>query len=398
MNTVPLAREPGKQESACNSLLNAALDYAGKGWRIFPVHTPTGRGCSCHKPNCDAIGKHSRVKAWPDVATTDATTIRNWWAKWPDANVGIATGLKSRLLVLDVDNKNGKDGNAALAALCRLHNWKPETFTVKTASGRHLYFAHPGGTITGGTCVLGPGLDVQGDGKCVITAPSLHQAGCHYECLDSNAPIAELPDPILALVSFSRKSGDTRIQGRNMDLTSIAGRERRAGATESEIRDRLLTESQSRYKMPLGCDEVLRIARSVARYDPATPNLYWMPLYMNDWFGSLVVRTGKACHRGMYASLIFESWQRQGILPNDPALLWRLAQADSLEQFEQEQALVLSEFREAELDDKPILMHPRIAQLWVEQAKKYEQKVEAGRKSGASRRSHKRKTLAVKTT
>jgi len=111
---------------------------------------------------------------------------------------------------------------------------------------------------------------------------------------------------------------------------------------------------------------------------------------MSDWFESLVVRTGEACERGMYASLLIESWRRKGVLPNDPAQLWRLAQADSPEQFKDAQDFVLSEFLPGELDGKPVLVHPRITQLWAQQAKAYAQKVEAGRKSGASRRSRER--------
>jgi len=38
-------------------------------------------------------------------ATTDEATIRGWWARWPDANIGIATG--HGLVVIDVDRRRG---------------------------------------------------------------------------------------------------------------------------------------------------------------------------------------------------------------------------------------------------------------------------------------------------
>jgi uncharacterized protein YdaU (DUF1376 family) len=370
-------------------LLDAALNYARRGWWVFPVHRPSSPGCSCRNPNCERIGKHPRIKAWGNLATTNEVAINKWWGEWPDANVAILTGTKSGLLVLDVDNKNGKDGDATLDALCRRYDWHPQTFTVKTASGRHFYFAHPNGTIHSGTSALGPGLDVQGNGQYVITPPSLHESGCLYECLDSETPVANVPEPILALIR-PLHANPRVAEGRNNELTSIAGRERRAGATESDIVNHLLEENHLRYDEPLPDDEVRRIARSVARYAPAAPNLYWMPWYMSDWFESLVVRTGEACERGMYASLLIESWRRKGVLPNDPAQLWRLAQADSPEQFKDAQDFVLSEFLPGELDGKPVLVHPRITQLWAQQAKAYAQKVEAGRKSGASRRSRER--------
>jgi Bifunctional DNA primase/polymerase, N-terminal/Primase C terminal 1 (PriCT-1) len=319
-----------------NQLLCSALGYGVRGWRVFPVHSPTGPRCSCGKSNCEAIGKHSRVKAWPTIATTNETTIRCWWEKWPDANIGIATGAESCLLVLDVDNKGGKDGNATLAELCDRYTWKAETFTIRTASGHHLYFEHPGGSLSGGTCALGPGLDVQGDGKCVITAPSLHQSGCQYQCEDPKAPVARLPESILALIRPAHRPDQQRIlEGqRNLELTRIAGRERRKGATESELAEIVLAENQRRCVTPLPRSEALRIAQSVARYDPAEANLYWMPLVISDWDGSLIVKSGSSSERGMYASLIVESWRRRGVLPDD-AQLWRLAQADSQAQFQE---------------------------------------------------------------
>lgn len=148
-----------------NDLLSAALGYGKRGWRVFPVHSPTGGTCSCGKADCRSIGKHSRVKGWLEVAGTSESTIRQWWQRWPDANIGIATGRKSGLVVLDVDEKNGKHGDASLTRLCEQHNWHPQTFTVETACGRHYYFQHPGGTVKGGACLAGPGLDIQAVGN-----------------------------------------------------------------------------------------------------------------------------------------------------------------------------------------------------------------------------------------
>jgi uncharacterized protein YdaU (DUF1376 family) len=92
----------------------------------------------------------------------------------------------------------------------------------------------------------------------------------------------------------------------------------------------------------------------------------------------------------MYASLIVETWRHHGVLPDDPQL-WRLAQADSLEQFQQAREFLLSEFESGDLDGRQVLVHPRIVLLWEKQAQKYAQRVESGRKSGDSRRSRKRK-------
>ena len=40
-------------------------------------------------------------------ATTDMRHIKAWWGRWPVANVGVPTGERSGLLVLDIDLRDG---------------------------------------------------------------------------------------------------------------------------------------------------------------------------------------------------------------------------------------------------------------------------------------------------
>ncbi len=74
-------------------MLKLALKYAKYGWHVFPVTQsktpfPNTNGCK--------------------DATTNETEIRNFWNKFPDANIAIATGRKSGIFVLDVDVKDFK--------------------------------------------------------------------------------------------------------------------------------------------------------------------------------------------------------------------------------------------------------------------------------------------------
>ena len=106
------------------SLLDWALAYASYGFRVFPLHSVRNERCTCgHDCGKDAA-KHPRVAGGFKAATTDAEQIKAWWAKWPDANVGIATGRASRLVVFDVD---GTKGLTTLRTLIARHGSLPRT-------------------------------------------------------------------------------------------------------------------------------------------------------------------------------------------------------------------------------------------------------------------------------
>ena len=121
--------------------------------------------------------KHPRVKGGFKVATTDARQIETWWRKWPDANIGIATGSMSGIFVIDIDGANGL---ATWQSLIAQHEKLRPNRTVKTARGWHLYFAMPA-TCAPIPCSTGNGLDVRGDGGYVVAPPSRHASGHLYQ-------------------------------------------------------------------------------------------------------------------------------------------------------------------------------------------------------------------------
>lgn len=155
-------------------MMTSALFYAARGWPVFP--------CSGKKPRTDN-GLHG--------ATTDPAQIREWWKKWPNANIAIATGLVSGVYVVDED-----EGGAPTIAALDL----PETLTVKTANGRHLYFKRPDGDRwQNSTKKLGPGVDTRGDGGYVLAPPSIHpETKKVYEWVNETADLAALPESVLA--------------------------------------------------------------------------------------------------------------------------------------------------------------------------------------------------------
>ena len=81
---------------------------------------------------------------------------------WPeDANVGIATGMRSGgLVVIDCD---GPEGFENFRWLAEIHAFSLATLTAKTPNGFHYYFrsAMP---FASGASVIAPHIDVRAEG------------------------------------------------------------------------------------------------------------------------------------------------------------------------------------------------------------------------------------------
>ena len=162
--------EETKSESA-PLLLKAALSYAKRGIPVFP---------------CEARGKRPLTYSGFWDATTDARRIRSWWSRWPSANIGTPTGQRSSLLVLDIDSRSG--GPESLATLVRQNGAVPATAKARTGSGGgHLFFKYPAREeVRNNAGLLGPGLDVRGEGGYVVVPPSRAQGA--YEWIDRTPP------------------------------------------------------------------------------------------------------------------------------------------------------------------------------------------------------------------
>lgn len=262
-----------------DQLVEYALHYAAQGWRVLPVHSVRNDGsCTCDKGSvCDSPGKHPRIVGWPEKATTDPNVIRGWWEQWPNANVGIACGEESNLVVLDVDPRNG--GSEALRKLTSRHGELPHTLRVVSGGGgEHHYFKLPEDRVP--TTKLGTGLDLQSDGAFVVAPPSAHRTGGSYEWRESvgDADLPELqplPDWIVAQARGNSSShsagrlpppepGEVIVEGERDDrLTSLAGHLRNLNLTESEIADALVAINRERCRPPLPEEQVRKIAKSI---------------------------------------------------------------------------------------------------------------------------------------
>ena len=265
-----------------SSAATLALAYALRGWRVIPLHSPSGDACSCGRADCKSVGKHPRTTNGLKDATTDREQIRRWFADMPDANVGIVTGRASGVVVLDVDVD--KSGDDTLRELEDAYGALPDTVEAVTGGGgRHIFFAYPDEPIANSAGRLGKGLDIRGDGGYVVAAPSLHRSGHLYmweaSSLPSKTPLAPMPGWILGLLRQAAKAktsagsiaGGIAEGSRNATLASLAGSMRRRGMSEAAIEAALIAENQH-CAPPLDEAEVRRVARSVARYEPAAMN------------------------------------------------------------------------------------------------------------------------------
>ncbi len=170
------------------STLEFALAYASASWHVFPL-----------QPR----GKKPLVPGGFKAASVDSEQISAWWTKWPDANIGIATGAVSGLVVIDLD---GNEGNNAFRALMAERGGLPRASMVRTGKGAHLYFALPSGSGEV-KCSAGGGLDVRADGGYVVAPQSIHPSGRAYEWQPGGPE--ELPVAPAWLIDFAKnRKGD----------------------------------------------------------------------------------------------------------------------------------------------------------------------------------------------
>jgi putative DNA primase/helicase len=253
--------------SAGQSILEAALNCARRGIPVFPVDRETKKPLGTEHGYLDA--------------TTDIKKIENWWKKSPHANLGMPTGNKTGVVVIDIDVDAKKNGEFAWKSLLEENGGVPGTVEIQSGGGgRHLYFKYPAnGHIHCSAGKLGEGIDVKGDGGSIILPPSKHASGRLYIRVSNGAkePI-ELPEWLYKkLVENKDKQrdpapavGDFIPEGkRNETLLSLAGTMRHRGMGEDAILAALTEENKTKCSPPLPEDEVRSIVKSVLRY-PAT--------------------------------------------------------------------------------------------------------------------------------
>jgi hypothetical protein len=188
------------------SMLERALEHLHLGRSIFPVCSPAMGRHSHGGGDCKNTGKRPMVK-WEAFQTRLPTIeeVRTWWGRWPNANIGMATGALSGVVVLDADSGDAKRLAMEQGGVDRT----PAVFTGKPG-GIHFWMAHPGEEVSN-FARKRPGLDFRGDGGYVLVPPSLHASGARYRWVDgtSERTPAVIPPWLLDLLHGSSAETET---------------------------------------------------------------------------------------------------------------------------------------------------------------------------------------------
>lgn len=146
-------------------LYGEALCGLSRGWSYTPLR-----------------GKVPTLQGW---TTWDYPTVQDL-ELWTEAghNLGLRTGAASGVYVVDIDGPT-------------IPEHYPETVTVRTGRGYHLYYKHVDG-LRNTRDRLGDGIDTRGDGGQVVAVGSVHpETGRIYQWVPGHSPeemdLAEMP-------------------------------------------------------------------------------------------------------------------------------------------------------------------------------------------------------------
>jgi putative DNA primase/helicase len=204
-------REHKNKESPNSDLscMEVALIYAAEGFPVLALYNRKMSGiCMCGNAACDKPGLHPRTENGVRDATTNRELIEKYWDKWPNAKIGVATGVDASIVAIVVD---GEVGQSSLKKLEDRNAQLPKTVTIRAAKKR-IYFLRIGGVrLHHPTKRLGNGISVRGDGQFVVAPFSVHDPDLVRRFVDGRAPgeveIATAPQWLMNLISEPTSTG-----------------------------------------------------------------------------------------------------------------------------------------------------------------------------------------------
>ena len=173
------------------SLPDAAAFYTTLGWRVIPLE-PEGK-----RPHIEVR------EGWPSRASNDLGTVREWWRRWPNANIGICPE-HTNIVCLDLDNKDGRANG--VEAFSGTHEIAGGPSAATPNRGIHRVFLRE--PWMRNMSPRGGGFDLLSSAKQFVVAPSVvvDEQGQQrrYRWTNSGAP-AQMPAAVRARIDEIRE-------------------------------------------------------------------------------------------------------------------------------------------------------------------------------------------------
>lgn len=299
-----------------SELGTAAMEYAARGWSVFPLLTRE---------------KEPAITNGLLGATTDPEQIEIWWEAHPFNNVAIALGSAARNIIaidIDYDEDKGEDGWETLREWEQEHGKLPETVTdLSGRGGGRLYYKvdRPIHNTTNAKI----GIDIRGEGGYVVAPPSIHPNGRTY-CWENDPDeydVAEADDNVYDFIEYIRGTRDGRRKkfvlpkgdigsgSRNDTLFRYACQLQERGDDDDIIFATISGINKVRCKPPLPDSEVETIVNQALNYNKGQRQVSieavggWVPN-----FADITISKDGACKPKQTLRNYIE------VLYNDPAL------------------------------------------------------------------------------
>lgn len=265
-------------QTRVDSVIDQVRLYAGLGLQILPLNGIVDGKCSCGNENCSSPGKHPLFSTGVYGATADLPWLESIYQSKPYANIGVAAGRTSGIVMLDLDTQQAIDAVRKMGV--------PLSWSFRTGKGEQIAFAYPKlreEFAVANAVQLAPGMDIRSDGGYSVWPPSDHYSGRKYEWIQQpwETSLAEIPKWLMDLLvikntttssSGQREDEHSEIYGeggRNDYLFKVGTSMRAARFSGEEIRLVLLERNARSCSPPLPESEVHEIVDSIIqRYNP----------------------------------------------------------------------------------------------------------------------------------